>query len=66
MTPSQEAKYLISQFYNEIGFYPQAKQCALIAVNEIIKSLNKNRQFTQCTIDLTHYEFVKTEIKALL
>lgn len=63
MIPSQEAKELINKFYSEIGSYPQAKRCALVAVKELINSLEKNRGYTQCAIDLRHYEVVKNEIE---
>lgn len=66
MTPSQEAKQLIGIFYDQIGFYPQAKRCALEAVNLIVASLQKNIGYTQCMIDLKHYEFVKKEIESQL
>lgn len=65
-TPSQEAKELIGAFYNEIGFYPQAKRCALVLVKKIIRILEKNRGYTQCTIDLAHYKAVEVEIEAVL
>ena len=45
MTPQEKAQDLIDHFlmirneYNENLYYTQAKQCALIAVDEILSSL---------------------------
>lgn len=63
MEPKEKAKELIYRFYSKIGFYPQAKDCALECVEEVIESLNKNRGYTQCVIDLEFWEKVKIEIK---
>jgi hypothetical protein len=42
MTPKQKAEYLVDKYYNvdllEFGLRIQAKQCALIAVDEILFS----------------------------
>ncbi len=63
MTPSAHAKQLIFKFYEHIGFYPQAKQCALLHVDLMIGSLYRNIGYTQCSIDLGHYQDVKREIE---
>jgi hypothetical protein len=65
MTPYQEANELVGKFYAEIGFYPQSKRCAIVSVKELIKSLQKNRGYTQCTIDLKHYEAVLVELEGM-
>ena len=38
MTPQEKAKEVVNKFYQEIKWYSKAKQCALIAVDEILKS----------------------------
>lgn len=38
MTPQEKAKELVYKFYNEIKYMERAKECALIAVDEVIKS----------------------------
>ena len=37
MTAKEKAEELVNKFYNEVRYYQRAKQCALIAVDEIIK-----------------------------
>ena len=58
MTPKQKAKELFDKYYiicqeftQEIQCSIQAKQCALIAVDEIIKSKKLNYLFTQNQIN---------------
>jgi hypothetical protein len=36
MTPKEKAKELVDKFYNEVKYYEEAKQCALITVDEVI------------------------------
>jgi hypothetical protein len=57
MTPKDKAKELVRQFYS-IGA-TECKQCALIAVDEIIFEL----KIRNCTIK--YFEEVKQEIKNL-
>jgi len=64
--PQEESKEILSKFYAEIGFRHQATRCALIAVKMIIESLEKNRNYTQCTIDLEYYKKVKAELESSL
>ena len=67
MTPPKEkAKELVDKYYhlfsveleNTIADY-EAKQCALIAVDEIIWLLNNNQ------IDIDYYQQVKQEINGI-
>jgi len=37
MTPKEKAIELVGKFYNEIRYFERAKQCALIAVDNLIK-----------------------------
>lgn len=65
MTPSQEAKQILQDFFSCVGFYPQAKICAKLHVKKLIESLNKNQKYTQCLIDKNHYEYVLIELEVL-
>ena len=66
MTPKEKAKELYNKFYNTSS-HPHhvesrknnAKQCALIAVDEMIKELER------CFIHNEYWQEVKTEIEAL-
>lgn len=44
MTPQVKAKGLVEKFYSEIMVFRTAKQCALIAVDEMIKELEQLRK----------------------
>lgn len=63
MTPKEKARELVNKFYqtkpNEAWFYSawdQAKQCALIAVDEIIKSREEDSAFDD-TLSSTGSEY---------
>jgi hypothetical protein len=61
MTPREKAVELVHKFAMENKYYERAKQCALIAVDEIlsINSIDKDE-------DLSNYwEEVKQEIEKL-
>ena len=77
MTPKEKAKELVDKIfdkmfdlrdgYNSTEVYNAAKQCALIAVNEILKILNDYWN-QDCKINNTkigYYEEVKQEIELL-
>ena len=64
MTPKEKAKDLVNKYYRIIPLdkmtidYNLAKQCALIAIDEIMKAGIH-------TLDLLYWEEVKQEIKNL-
>ena len=70
MTPNQKAKELLDKFIpptrvqdieeNWVDDLYYAKQCALIAVEEI---LNKDNAFIQTNLQNTYWQEVKTEIE---
>jgi len=66
MTPKEKAIELLTK-YMQIRdvFLSQAKQCAVIAVDEITESLKKNSGYTQCFIDYSYWKEVKSEIGKL-
>ena len=59
MTPKEKAEDLYNRMLPKSGvvFKLQAKQCALVAVDEIIKALG--------TVDKMYWEEVKQEIEKL-
>jgi predicted proteasome-type protease len=61
MTPKEKAKELVDRFWYSLSItLEQAKQCALIAVDEILKLHKKVALET-----LKFYQQVKQEIQAL-
>jgi len=66
MTPKEKAKELADKFYNEVKYMERAKECALIAVDEIIKLLVdlSDGNFTHVN-DVIYYQEVKQEIEKL-
>jgi hypothetical protein len=72
MTPKQKAKELVDKFlqYTPVEFeYEYAKQSALIAVDEILKSLSQVKWIDEESIDFTsffdYWQEVKQEINNL-
>jgi hypothetical protein len=65
MTPQEKAKELINRYYSITGPFTEAKQCALIAVEEIINNNSKiPGLLTQDTMHNTSYwQEVMDEIK---
>ncbi len=59
MTPQEKAKELIRQFYS-VGAI-ECKQCALIAVDEIISVIDNELNFKS----YLYFKEVKTEIQKL-
>jgi hypothetical protein len=71
MTPKEKASDLVCDFYaiqsNEYNYgidWEMAKQCALIAVNEII-SINNVKPYMISGLILEYYKEVKQEIELL-
>jgi hypothetical protein len=72
MTPQEKAEQLVESFMNikqqkladySIMYHPTAKQCALLAVKEIIKSIPQEpRSYTDTML---YWEEVKQEIGKL-
>jgi hypothetical protein len=71
MTPQEKAKDLFDKIYNISGLTKESKQCALIAVDEIINSnpykLSLEGKFLteHITYDINFWEEVKQEIEKL-
>jgi hypothetical protein len=77
MTPKEKAKELFDKF--SLGYYhaPNAKQCALVTVNEIIESrkddiafndtmwVNASEYYTPHPMYLNYWNLVKKEIENL-
>lgn len=66
MTPKEKAKKLVEEFYNEIKYMERAKQCALIAVDEIIRANPHSNPFnTDIYSTMNFWQEVKQEILKL-
>jgi hypothetical protein len=73
MTPQEKAKELVNKFYLNVldrnGTSAmntlEVKQCALIAVDEIISLLIKfhGRHINDCSYEIEYYKKVKEEIE---
>jgi methionine synthase II (cobalamin-independent) len=64
MTPKEKAEELVYKYYNKLPQWVNhldAKQCALIAVDEIIKALDESL----INADVEYYKQVKNEIEKL-
>jgi hypothetical protein len=66
MTPKEKAQELFTKFSSNTVHYDAAKQCAIIAVDELIKLLVdlSGDNFTYVN-DVIYYQEVKHEIKKL-
>tara|TARA_R110000868_G_C10685312_1_gene747831 strand:- start:50 stop:253 length:204 start_codon:yes stop_codon:yes gene_type:complete len=67
MTPKEKAKELVDKFTfrcEECDYDWNAKQCALIAVDEILQEL-ENADDGQTSIPYEYWEQVKSEIQKL-
>jgi hypothetical protein len=79
MTPKEEAKELVDKFceyshtdfnYSRGGFQidtqiQNAKQCALIAVDEVISNIEQSVSMDVISARIKYWEQVKTEIQKL-
>jgi hypothetical protein len=81
MTPKEKALELLDKFYQttpneawineplgiaeEYKAWNQSKQCALIAVNEIIKCVNNPDEYYLMEYSIIYWSEVKKEIEAL-
>ena len=59
MTPKEKAKNLVRRFYHATGDFDIAKQCAGIAVYEIIDDLTDHEE------DSAYWQEVRFEVYAL-
>jgi hypothetical protein len=73
MTPQEKAKEIVYKFYDEIKYMERAKQCAMIAVDEIINSNPNNPLFSDKKTEngytdmtpIDYWQQVKKEIENL-
>jgi hypothetical protein len=66
MKPSKEkAKELVNKFYDKIKYIETSKDCASIAVNEIIKQLTPIEKAPNNKSAFLYWKDVKKEIKNL-
>jgi hypothetical protein len=68
MTPKEKAKELLYKYYNLIDLelnYLESKQCALIAVDEILKAVDNPDETYLMKHSVNYWTEVKKEIDAL-
>jgi hypothetical protein len=68
MTPEIKAAQLVNKYFNFIYLdldYEQAKQCALVAVNEILKAVDNPDETYLMKDSVNYWTEVKKEIEAL-
>jgi hypothetical protein len=67
MSPKEKAKELADRFYNEVKYMERAKQCALIAVDEILTVVKfyekQNCRLLIDNIKVLYWQEVKQEIE---
>jgi hypothetical protein len=63
MTPKEKAEELIRNFYS-VGA-TECKQCALIAVDEILEIINETMILVDIESDYDYWQEVKQEIEKL-
>ena len=65
MNPKQKAAYLIVKYMSKVVSKQVAKECALVAVDEILKMIDENMQGWLDTDIIAYWEEVKYEIEKL-
>jgi hypothetical protein len=70
MTPKEKAGQLVDKMWvyamiNKNGSWNNAKQCALIAVDEIIANIEPSASMDVIAARIEYWQQVKTEIQAL-
>jgi hypothetical protein len=67
MTPKEKAEELVNKYWDDITdlFFEEAKQCALIAVDEILKFTYSLKFGNALSDELEYWEEVKQEIEKL-
>ena len=74
MTPKEKAEELVNKFFNycsyedwegKEGHKENMKQCALIAVDELIKESEMNHLFLNAGVSIYYWQEVKQEILKL-
>jgi hypothetical protein len=68
MTPEIKAAQLVNKYFNFIYLdldYEQAKHCALVAVDEMIKAVDNPDETYLMKDDVNYWQEVKKEIEAL-
>lgn len=65
MTPKEKAKELFDKFDNYPLTYEWKKQCAIIAVDELITDNELNEEIVQAGLGKQYWQEVKQEIEKL-
>jgi hypothetical protein len=65
MTAKEKAEELVNKFYNEVRYYQRAKQCALIAVDEVVQQLTPIEKAPNNKFAFQYWQEVKQELEKL-
>jgi hypothetical protein len=66
MTPKEKAEDLLSKYYFQVQALVKQKQCALIAVDEVIKAIPDASDYdSPYNHELVYWQLVKEEIEKL-
>jgi hypothetical protein len=65
MTPKEKAEELFDKYFEATNNYYQAKQCALIAVHEILKAVDNPDETYLMKHSVNYWTEVKKEIEKL-
>jgi hypothetical protein len=66
MNPKEKAEELVDRFYNEVRYMQRSKECALIAVDEVLKAIPEASDYdSRYNHELVYWQLVKEEIEKL-
>jgi hypothetical protein len=65
MTPKEKAKELYNKYCNMESWCDDAKECALIAVDEVISNIEPSVSMDVISARIKYWEQVKTEIELI-
>jgi hypothetical protein len=65
MTPKEKAEDLLSKYYFQVQTLDKQKQCALIAVDEIIAANPNLKWFAKLDDSIKYWQEVKQEIEKI-
>ena len=65
MTPKEKANELFGKFYSITGPFTEAKECALLTVDEIIAQIEPSVSMDVISARITYWNEVKQEIENL-
>lgn len=65
MTPKEKAQELVDKYYYYVGSVLEQKQCALIAVDEVVAQIEPSVSMDVISARIEYWQQVKQEIEKL-